>query len=249
MQTLPVSPHVTPNLHNLIQQSLAPFLQQIHPGAFSSERALHPSAFHLDQRLSDWPECWLELRCPCSPRTVLHPVKMLLQRGDRPFRSVLAALLLRLPGQAGAGLFGSRARPESHGRASAKLGRATGAWAALIHGQSRRSWSGADAGRSCRTTPPAGGRRRGVVRHPSPRRCRRDCAGAHRGARRRAAAAGTPCSQRPGRAARHDAAGPNVRPESRRRIAAGMPWVVVVVIASVHGWIARSGMAYCAGQH
>ena len=53
---------------------------------------MHPPVFHLDQRLSDWPECWLELRCPCSPRTVLHPVKMLLQRGDRPFRGVLAAL-------------------------------------------------------------------------------------------------------------------------------------------------------------
>jgi len=92
--------------------------------------ALHPLAFHIDQRLSDWPECWLELRCPCSPRTVLHPVKMLLQRGDRPFRGRAGgAALLRLPGQAGAGLSGSRARPGSHGRASAKLGHATGAGA------------------------------------------------------------------------------------------------------------------------
>ncbi len=77
---------------NAVPVPLAPLIQQIHPGAFSSERALHPPAFHLDQRLSDWPECWLELRCPCSPRTVLHPVRMLLQRGDCPFRGVLAAL-------------------------------------------------------------------------------------------------------------------------------------------------------------
>jgi len=43
------------------------------------------------------------------------------------------AALLRLPGQAGAGLSGSRARPESHGRASAKLGHAIGASAVMIH--------------------------------------------------------------------------------------------------------------------
>ncbi len=115
---------------------LAPPIQQIHPGAFSSERALHPPVFHLDQRLSDWPEYWLELRCPCSPRTVMHPVKMLLQRGDRPFRGGAGgAALLCLPGQASAGLPGSRARPRSHGRPFAKLGRATGVRTALIHGQ------------------------------------------------------------------------------------------------------------------
>lgn len=53
---------------------------------------MHPPAFHLVQRLSDWPDCVLELRCPCSERMVMLPVRMLLERGDRPFAAVLAAL-------------------------------------------------------------------------------------------------------------------------------------------------------------
>lgn len=48
--------------------------------------------FSLEQRLSDWPACWLEVRCPCSPRMVMIPVRMLLQRGDRSFERVKAAL-------------------------------------------------------------------------------------------------------------------------------------------------------------
>jgi len=36
---------------------------------------LAPSRLHLDHRLSDWPECWLELRRSCSPHVILHSVK------------------------------------------------------------------------------------------------------------------------------------------------------------------------------
>lgn len=53
---------------------------------------MHPPLFHPAQRLSDWPDCVLELRCPCSARVVMRPVRMLLDRGDRTFSTVLAAL-------------------------------------------------------------------------------------------------------------------------------------------------------------
>ncbi len=49
--------------------------------------------FHLDHAQSDWPDCTLELRCPCSPRITLIPMRLLAERhGDRPFRAVLEAL-------------------------------------------------------------------------------------------------------------------------------------------------------------
>lgn len=53
---------------------------------------MHPPAFNPAQRLSDWPDCVLELRCPCSPRVVMQPVRMLLERGDWTFSAVLTAL-------------------------------------------------------------------------------------------------------------------------------------------------------------
>ncbi len=53
---------------------------------------MHPPAFCLDHRLSDWPECRLEVRCPCSPRVALLPVRLLLERGDRSFGAALAGL-------------------------------------------------------------------------------------------------------------------------------------------------------------
>ena len=48
--------------------------------------------FSLDHALSDWPDCCPEVRCPCSPRMVQVPVRWLRERGNRPFRAVLAAL-------------------------------------------------------------------------------------------------------------------------------------------------------------
>src|SRR6185369_16427801 len=44
----------------------------------------------LDARLSALAGCWLELRCPCNPGTVLYPVDLLRRRhGDRPLRTIL----------------------------------------------------------------------------------------------------------------------------------------------------------------
>ena len=54
---------------------------------------MHPPSFDPDHRLSDWPACCLELRCPCSPRLTILPIRLLIERhGDRPFRGVLARL-------------------------------------------------------------------------------------------------------------------------------------------------------------
>ncbi len=54
---------------------------------------MHPPDFRLDHRLSDWPGCCLEVRCPCSPRVTTFPIRLLVERhGDRPFRAVLTRL-------------------------------------------------------------------------------------------------------------------------------------------------------------
>jgi len=54
---------------------------------------MHPPDFSFDHALLDWPECWLEVRCPCSQRVTNLPVRMLAARnGARPFRAILAAL-------------------------------------------------------------------------------------------------------------------------------------------------------------
>ncbi len=54
---------------------------------------MHPPDFRLDHRLSDWPGCCLEVRCPCSPRITVLPIRLLtIQHGDRLFRDVLTRL-------------------------------------------------------------------------------------------------------------------------------------------------------------
>jgi len=54
---------------------------------------MHPPDFLLDHRLSDWPGCCLEVRCPCSPRITIMPVRLLtIRHGDRLFRDVLTRL-------------------------------------------------------------------------------------------------------------------------------------------------------------
>jgi len=54
---------------------------------------MHPPAYHPDHRLAHWPECSLEMRCPCSERVALLPIRYLIeQRGDRAISAVLASL-------------------------------------------------------------------------------------------------------------------------------------------------------------
>lgn len=52
---------------------------------------MHPPPFRLDHRLSDWPDCILEMRCePCASRSSSFPVKLLIARhGDGTFVQVL----------------------------------------------------------------------------------------------------------------------------------------------------------------
>jgi hypothetical protein len=53
--------------------------------------SMHPPAFFLDHRLSDWPGCFLELQC-CKGVTLM-PVRLLLsQHGDRTFKTVIKQL-------------------------------------------------------------------------------------------------------------------------------------------------------------
>ena len=53
---------------------------------------MHPPDFSIHHRLSDWPDCRIEASCACSGRVVVVPVRLLLERGDRPFGSVVAGL-------------------------------------------------------------------------------------------------------------------------------------------------------------
>jgi hypothetical protein len=52
---------------------------------------MHPPPFRLTQRLSEWPDCRLELNC-CRGAIVL-PVRLLAQdRGDQTFAAIVARL-------------------------------------------------------------------------------------------------------------------------------------------------------------
>src|SRR3982751_3100920 len=55
---------------------------------------MHPPDFSIHHRLSDWPDCRIEVTCrPCGGRQVDIPVRLLLRDGpDRPFASIVAGL-------------------------------------------------------------------------------------------------------------------------------------------------------------
>ena len=62
---------------------------------------MHPPDFRITHKLSDWPECVLELRCP-KPRgrMVQYPVKLLRQRyGDPSFAELVPKLRCKCCGQ------------------------------------------------------------------------------------------------------------------------------------------------------
>lgn len=55
-------------------------------------RPMHPPSFSIHQKLSDWPDCRLELRC-CGGRSVVYPIKLVIERhGDRTFQALLGKL-------------------------------------------------------------------------------------------------------------------------------------------------------------
>jgi hypothetical protein len=53
---------------------------------------VHPPDFRITHRLSDWPDCRIEASCACSGRMVTIPVRLLLERGDRPFGDLVRGL-------------------------------------------------------------------------------------------------------------------------------------------------------------
>ena len=55
---------------------------------------MHPPLFRKQQRLSDWPECVIELHClHCRGGSVGYPVRLLMKRkGDMTFESLLRRL-------------------------------------------------------------------------------------------------------------------------------------------------------------
>ncbi len=54
---------------------------------------LHPPAFQPSQRLLNWPECRLEMRCSSCKSTVLFPTKLIAQRhGNLSFSEVLGRI-------------------------------------------------------------------------------------------------------------------------------------------------------------
>jgi hypothetical protein len=55
---------------------------------------MHPPLFRKTHRLSDWPECVIELHCPhCRGVSVGYPVRMLIERhGDMTFENLLRRL-------------------------------------------------------------------------------------------------------------------------------------------------------------
>ena len=51
---------------------------------------LHPPTFRVSQRLLDWPNCRLEMRCGSCRSTVLSPTKLIAERhGNLLFSEVL----------------------------------------------------------------------------------------------------------------------------------------------------------------
>jgi hypothetical protein len=83
----------------VLRQSHSAYTAQTHivfMGPFSETSTLprpsmHPPAFCLDHRLSDWPGCVLELQC-CKGVTLM-PVRLLLSRhGDRTFKTLIRQL-------------------------------------------------------------------------------------------------------------------------------------------------------------
>jgi hypothetical protein len=61
---------------------------------------VHPPDFSIHHRLSDWPDCRIEVNCsPCGGRRVDIPVRLLLRDGpDRPFASIVAGLRCKVCG-------------------------------------------------------------------------------------------------------------------------------------------------------
>jgi hypothetical protein len=63
---------------------------------------MHPPLFRKQQRLSDWPECVIELHCQhCRGGSVALPMRLLIKRqGDMTFENLLRRLRCKRCGAA-----------------------------------------------------------------------------------------------------------------------------------------------------
>jgi len=68
---------------------------------------MHPPDFSTKRRLSDWPHCRLVIKCPCLPRVVLLPVRLLIEQrgGDKTFDQILIALHCTACGERSASVY------------------------------------------------------------------------------------------------------------------------------------------------
>jgi hypothetical protein len=92
--------------------------------------AVHPPPFRRQQRLSDWPDCRLELHC-CRGQSV-YPVRLMLRdHGDRTFAEVLAKLRCRQCGRPPAPVYLCAGTSRAHHGRSTGLGDQAGARTSL----------------------------------------------------------------------------------------------------------------------
>ena len=74
--------------------------QESEAKGYLAHGGLHPPAFLPSQRLLDWPECRLEMRCGACGSTVLFPTKLLAERhGNKTFSEVLGRVKCRRCGK------------------------------------------------------------------------------------------------------------------------------------------------------
>ena len=94
---------------------------------------MHPPPFHPEHRLSDWPECRLEVRCRCSQRVGGAAGAAAGGAAGRPAGAGRGGgvAVLGVPGQGGSGVSGGVAEPERHARAAAELVAGAGAGSPL----------------------------------------------------------------------------------------------------------------------
>jgi phage FluMu protein Com len=82
---------------------------------------LRPPPFRLNHRLSDWAECWLEMKCPkCNGRQSISPIKLIIAKhGERTFLDLIRKLRCSVCGELAAPVYlcASASRTGGHGGA------------------------------------------------------------------------------------------------------------------------------------
>ena len=77
---------------------------------------MHPPLFRIQQLLSDWPDCWLELSCSSCGRKAIYPVGMMhKQFGDRSFEQLMPRLKCKGCGASPAPVYLGARHPRGHG--------------------------------------------------------------------------------------------------------------------------------------